>query len=156
MTTKDETTGPALRVRRLTETARLPRYAKPGDSGLDLSADCRIPVQIPPGERRAFRTGIAVEIPPGYEGQVRPRSGLAREHGVATFFGTVDAGYRGDVGVTLQNHGDEPFTVEPGDRIAQLVIAPVARCEVVEVDVLGESERGAAGFGSTGLAASDR
>jgi dUTP pyrophosphatase len=128
----------------------LPAYQSEGAAGLDLRADeaCA----LLPGERRLVPTGIAVEIPPGHEGQVRPRSGLALRHGIAIVNapGTIDADYRGEVGVILVNLGQEPFSVARGDRIAQLVIAPVVRVEVREADALADSGRGAGGFGSTG------
>jgi dUTP pyrophosphatase len=128
----------------------LPAYQTDGAAGLDLRADeaCT----LLPGERRLVPTGIAVEIPVGHEGQVRPRSGLALRHGVGMVNapGTIDADYRGEVGVILVNHGQQPFAVARGDRIAQLVIAPVVRVELLEVDALGDSDRGAGGFGSTG------
>jgi dUTP pyrophosphatase len=128
----------------------LPAYQTEGAAGMDLRADeaCT----LAPGERRLVPTGIAVEIPPGHEGQVRPRSGLALRHGVGLVNapGTIDVDYRGEVGVILVNHGQEPFSISRGDRIAQLVIAPVVRVEVREVDTLADSDRGAGGFGSTG------
>ena len=127
-----------------------PRYMTPGSAGLDLRADeaCL----LAPGERRLVPTGIAIEIPEGYEGQVRPRSGLAVRHGVGMVNapGTIDSDYRGEVAVVLVNWGRETFRVERGDRIAQLVIAPVAHVEVVVVEELAPSGRGDGGFGSTG------
>jgi len=140
-----------IEIQLLTTTAQLPRYAHFGDSGLDLSADLTAPITIHPGDRAAIPTGIAVAIPQGHEGQVRPRSGLARSLGVVAHFGTIDSGYRGEVGVTLQNLGEEPFIVHTGDRIAQLVFAPVTRADLVEVQVLPSTERGVSGFGSTGV-----
>jgi dUTP pyrophosphatase len=128
----------------------LPSYATAGAAGLDLRADeaCT----LAPGERRAVPTGIAVALPPGHEGQVRPRSGLAARHGIAMLNapGTIDEDYRGEVAVILVNLGQEPFEVRRGDRIAQLVVAPVARVEVVEAEELSETPRGTGGFGSTG------
>ena len=108
---------------------------------------------LSPGGRACVRTGLAFQLPPDAEAQVRPRSGLALKHGVTVLNapGTIDAGYRGEVCVILANFGDEPFTVEKGMRIAQVVVAPVARAEVVEVEALDATERGAGGFGSTGL-----
>lgn len=151
---REKRNGPgAIRVKRLTATAKIPTRAHDGDSGLDLHADITTPLTIRAGDRAAISTGIAVSVPKGYEAQVRPRSGLARKHGVATFLGTIDAGYIGDIGVTLLNSGRESFTVRPGDRIAQLVVMPVVLCDLVEVDDLEETERGAAGFGSTGVGA---
>jgi dUTP pyrophosphatase len=117
---------------------------------MDLAADIPGPLTLMPGERACLPSGIAVEVPPGYEGQVRPRSGLARKFGVAAFVGTIDHDYRGEIGVTLVNHGSEAVVIGPGDRIAQLVVAPVVRVELVEVAELGETVRGAGGFGSTG------
>lgn len=111
------------------------------------------PIQLGPGERRLIPTGIAVAIPSGYEGQVRPRSGLALRHGLAIVNapGTIDADYRGELKVILINLGAEPVELRHGERIAQLVVAPVAMAAVVEVDTLPESGRGAGGFGSTGV-----
>jgi dUTP pyrophosphatase len=128
----------------------LPRYETAGSAGLDLRAD--EPVSLAPGERRLVPTGLAVEIPHGHEGQVRPRSGLALRLGVGMVNapGTIDSDYRGEVGVILVNHGREPVSFARGERIAQLVIAPVVRAELVVVDELGDSSRGAGGFGSTG------
>jgi dUTP pyrophosphatase len=128
----------------------LPRYETAGSAGLDLRAD--EPVALAPGERRLVPTGLAVEIPLGFEGQVRPRSGLALRLGVGMVNapGTIDSDYRGEVGVILVNHGREPVAFARGERIAQLVIAPVARAELVLVDELGGSDRGGGGFGSTG------
>ncbi len=142
-----------LKVRKLTQSAILPAYAHPGDAGLDLCAaeSC----MLAPGERRLVRTGIAIELPAGTEGQVRPRSGLALKHGVTLLNtpGTIDEGYRGEVGIILINHGREPFRVEPGMRIAQLVIQPALRVAVAETEVLSETRRGSGGFGSTGVTA---
>jgi dUTP pyrophosphatase len=130
----------------------LPRYETALAAGLDLRADLDEPLTLASLEREAVPTGLSVEIPPGYEGQVRPRSGLALKHGVTCLNspGTIDADYRGEVKVILANLSDSPFTVQRGDRIAQLVISAVARVEVVEVDALADSARGAGGFGSTG------
>jgi len=128
----------------------LPRYMTDGAAGLDLRADEA--VSLAPGERRLVPTGLAVEIPPGHEGQVRPRSGLALRHGVGRVNapGTVDSDYRGEVGVILVNWGGAAVHLERGERIAQLVVAPVTRAEIVVADALGESGRGDGGFGSTG------
>lgn len=140
-----------LLVERLSATARLPAYAHPGDAGLDLCADAAL--TLPPGGRAAVPTGLRLRLPPGTEGQVRPRSGLALRHGVtvANAPGTIDAGFRGEVKVLLANLGQEPFAVEPGMRIAQLVVAPVLRVAVTEGPVGDATPRGAGGFGSTGL-----
>lgn len=140
-----------LRVARLREEARLPGRAHDGDAGLDLHA-CEA-AHIGPGERWSVPTGIAVEIPEEHAGLVLPRSGLAREHGISVVNspGLIDAGYRGEVSVLLLNTDPaETFRVEPGDRIAQLVIVPVAIAEPVEASSLAESARGEGGFGSSG------
>ncbi len=131
----------------------LPAYATAGAAGADLHAAVSEPLVLAPGERRAVPTGLVLEIPPGYEAQVRPRSGLALRHGVtvANAPGTVDSDYRGEVRVLLVNLGAEPFTVTRGDRIAQLVVAPVTRAEFAEAVELSGSRRGAGGFGSTGV-----
>ena len=132
----------------------LPAYQSPAAAGFDLLAavPANAPVVLAPGSRAMIPTGIAVALPPGTEGQVRPRSGLAARHGVTILNtpGTIDADYRGEVQVILINLGAETFTVERGMRIAQLVVAPVARAELREVDALDATRRGAGGFGSTG------
>ena len=128
----------------------LPEYATPASAGVDLRASegC----VIPPGGRALVPTGLRIALPEGYEAQVRPRSGLALRHGVTlpNSPGTIDADYRGEIGVILMNLGQEPFVVEPGDRIAQMVVAPVARVAWSEAEVLDATERGEGGFGSTG------
>jgi dUTP pyrophosphatase len=130
----------------------LPAYQTEGAAGLDLCAALAESLTLMPGGRRLVATGIALEIPVGFEGQVRPRSGLALRHGVGIVNspGTVDSDYRGEIGVVLINHGQEPFVVKPGDRIAQLVVTPVARAVIELVENLSETERGGAGYGSTG------
>jgi dUTP pyrophosphatase len=145
---------PVLQVRRIGDLDMpLPSYQTAGAAGLDLSAAVSEPVVIPPRERRFIKTGLAVAIPHGYEGQVRPRSGLALKHGIGIVNspGTIDSDYRGELGIVLVNHGAEPFTVEPRARIAQLVITPVARVEVTLVETLDDTVRGASGYGSTGV-----
>ncbi len=139
-----------LKVKRLSPTATLPRRAHPGDAGLDLYA--AVDLDIPPGETRLVGTAIAIELPRGTEAQVRPRSGLALKHSVTVLNtpGTIDEGYRGEVGVILINHGREPFTVHQGMKVAQLVVQPTLAVEVEETTQLGDTERGAGGFGSTG------
>jgi dUTP pyrophosphatase len=139
-----------LKVRRLTPNAILPAYAHPGDAGLDLCASADL--DIPPGEVRLVPTGIAIELPPDTEAQVRPRSGLALKHAVSVLNtpGTIDEGYRGEVGVILINHGRLPFRVTAGMRIAQLVIQRRWPVEVVETTDLSDTRRGSGGFGSTG------
>jgi dUTP pyrophosphatase len=147
---------PDLHVKLLREGAVPPSYQTEGAAGLDLVA-APLPhhpvIVIPPGQRALVPTGIAIAIPPGYEGQVRPRSGLAVKAGVTVLNapGTIDCDYRGEVGVILQNHGDQPFTVRAGDRIAQLIVAPVVRVQVEVVEALDETGRGAGGFGHTGM-----
>jgi dUTP pyrophosphatase len=140
-----------LKVARLEPGATLPTRAHDGDAGLDLYASEA--AHIGPGERWSVGTGVAVEIPAGHAGLVLPRSGLAREHGIALVNspGLIDAGYRGEIRVLLLNTDPaETFQVEPGDRIAQLVIAPIALAEPVEAESLTESTRGDGGFGSSG------
>ena len=139
-----------VKFKRVDPAAVLPAYARPGDAGMDLCA-CEEAV-LRPGERRLVRTGLVMELPQGAEAQVRPRSGLALKHGVTLLNapGTIDAGYRGEIGVILVNHGEAPFVIAPGMRIAQLVLAAVARVTVTLADELGASARGAGGFGSTG------
>jgi dUTP pyrophosphatase len=140
-----------LRFQRLREEAILPTRAHEGDAGLDLYA-CE-PAHVGPGERWSVGTGVAVEIPDDHAGLVLPRSGLAREHGIALVNspGLIDPGYRGEIRVLLLNTDPaETFRLAPGDRIAQLVVAPIASAEPVEAEVLAESVRGAGGFGSSG------
>lgn len=131
----------------------LPSYASPGSSGFDLRAAIDGEVVLRPGERLLVPTGLVLEIPPGWEGQVRPRSGLALRHGIGVVNapGTIDSDYRGEVGVILINLGEAPFELKRGDRVAQLVIAPVERIEWEEADSLEASGRGSGGFGSTGV-----
>lgn len=143
-----------LRIRRL-DHARdlpLPRYETAGAAGMDLLAAVASDFPLKPGERAIIPAGISIAVPPGHEGQVRPRSGLAAKFGVTLLNapGTIDADYRGEVGIILINHGHETFTITRGMRIAQLLIAPVAQAELEEVDDLDETARGAGGFGSTG------
>jgi dUTP pyrophosphatase len=145
---------PTLLVRRVGDVeVPLPAYQTEGSAGLDLAAALREPVILAPGERRLIPTGLAVAIPAGFEGQVRPRSGLALKHGIGMVNapGTIDSDYRGEIGVLLVNHGSEPFTVVPGARIAQLVIARVERVDVVLAPSLDDTGRGSGGYGSTGV-----
>ena len=139
-----------LEVKRLTPDAALPLYAHPGDAGMDLHANEALTLR--PGESGMVRTGIAIALPPGTEAQVRPRSGLALKHGVTILNapGTIDEGYRGEVGVILINHGPADYHVAKGMRIAQMVIQPVLCVDVVEARELSETRRGEGGFGSTG------
>ena len=135
---------------RLDPELPLPVYAEPGDAGLDLRASEA--ASIAPGERRLVPTGLAVAIPEGYAGLVLPRSGLAKQKGVTVLNapGLIDSGYRGELKVLLINHGAEAIGIERGERIAQLVIQPVARARLVEAERLPDSSRGMGGFGSTG------
>ena len=130
----------------------LPSYATVDAAGLDLLAAVAEPIELAPGARRLVPTGISIALPPGYEAQLRPRSGLALKHGVTLLNspGTIDADYRGEVGVILINLGEAPFRLQRGDRIAQLVIARAVQAQVIESTDLSETERGAGGFGSTG------
>ena len=132
----------------------LPAYQSAHAAGLDLLAAVAedAPVILSPGQRALVPTGISLALPPGYEGQVRPRSGLASKHSVTVLNapGTIDADYRGEISVLLINHGDAPFAISRGERIAQMVVAPVLRAELVPVAALPSTERGGGGFGSTG------
>jgi dUTP diphosphatase len=141
-----------VRLRRGRDALPLPRYMTPGASGMDLLADVEHEVVLAAGERRLVPTGITVAVPSGFEGQVRPRSGLAAREGVTVLNapGTIDADYRGELQVLLVNLGSAPVHIRRGDRIAQLVLAPVAAAVWHEVDRLPESARGQGGFGSTG------
>ncbi len=140
-----------VKVKCLTPDAKIPRYEHPGDSGADLVSV--IDFTLEPMQRFAFPTGISAEISMGYELQVRPRSGLALKHGVTVLNtpGTVDAGYRGEIKVILINLGSEPFQITKGQKIAQLVVAPVVHGKFEQVEELTPSQRGTGGFGSTGI-----
>jgi dUTP pyrophosphatase len=131
----------------------IPTYATVGAAGADLKARIDVPVVIAPGKRAMIPTGIRVEIPIGYEVQIRPRSGLAAKNGVTVLNtpGTIDSDYRGEIAVILINLGDEPFTVTRGMRIAQMVLAPVVQAEFVGQEALGATSRGEGGFGHTGI-----
>lgn len=139
-----------LKVKRLNDRARLPEYAHVGDAGMDLfsTKEC----VIDPGKCVLIPTGISIQLPPGTEAQIRPRSGLALKHQVTILNtpGTVDEGYRGEVGAIMVNHGSEPFHVTEGMKIAQMVVKPVAIVMVQEVEELDDTTRGEKGFGSTG------
>lgn len=141
-----------LRVLPEGEGLPLPRYMSEGAAGCDLLAAVREDVVLAPGARALISAGFSLALPQGFEAQVRPRSGLALKHGITLLNspGTIDADYRGPVAVILINHGDEPFTIRRGDRIAQMIIAPVQRARLIEVDALEPTERGRGGFGSTG------
>lgn len=145
--------NPILKIQRLRDNGLpLPCYQSAGAAGVDLLADLDAPLILAPMERRAVPTGIAIAIPVGYEGQVRPRSGRALNEGVTMVNspGTIDSDYRGELKVLAINLGPTPVTISHGDRIAQLIITPVARAEILEVADLGETARGAGGFGHTG------
>jgi dUTP pyrophosphatase len=141
-----------LRIKRLSPGAVLPQYQSSHAAGMDLHAAIDQPVNVAAGEIRLIPCGFAMAVPIGYEAQVRPRSGLATKHGISmpNTPGTIDSDYRGEVKVPLINLGREPFTIEPSMRIAQMVIAPVMRCEIEETDELNDTDRGSGGFGSTG------
>jgi len=144
--------NPSIAVKRLHPQAILPRYMTALAAGMDICATCDDIITIMPGERGLIPTGLAFAIPAGYEIQVRPRSGLAIKHGIALVNspGTIDADYRGEVKIIIINHGQEPFTVKTGDRIAQLIVAPVCQAVLNEVAELDETVRGEGGFGHTG------
>jgi dUTP pyrophosphatase len=150
-------TSPTLRIIRLAHSAGLPlpAYETTGAAGLDLRAALPDgePVTVAPGERAALPTGICIAVPEGFEAQIRPRSGLALRHGITCLNspGTIDADYRGEIKIILVNLGSEPVTFHRGDRVAQMVIAPVARAILVETETLDKTTRGGGGFGSTGL-----
>ncbi len=135
------------------EDLPLPAYETPHAAGMDLRASVQTPLTLAPGERALVPTGLHIALPAGYEAQVRPRSGLAIRHGVTMLNspGTIDADYRGEIRVVMVNLGNEPFTVQRGDRIAQLVVAPVAKAQWEAVDALDETSRGDGGFGHTGV-----
>jgi dUTP pyrophosphatase len=136
------------------EGLALPAYQSADAAGLDLLAavPADVPVVLAPGKHVMVPTALTIALPPGYEAQVRPRSGLAAKHGITVLNspGTVDADYRGEINVLLINHGDAPFTIRRGERIAQMVIAPVVQAELVPVATLSSTARGSGGFGSTG------
>jgi dUTP pyrophosphatase len=144
-----------LKVKRLegSEDLPLPAYESEGSSGMDIRACVKEPLMLGPGEIRLIPTGLVFSLPPGYEAQVRPRSGLALRHGIGMVNspGTIDSDYRGEVGVILVNWGTEPYRIERGHRIAQLVISRVSRAEVMEVVEVDETPRGEGGFGHTGV-----
>jgi dUTP pyrophosphatase len=151
-----------VRVKRLPhgKDLPLPTYQTASSAGLDLQAAIapQTTLVIEPGSRELVPTGLAIELPEGFEAQIRPRSGLALKKGVTLVNtpGTIDADYRGEIGVIVINHGAEPFEIVRGDRIAQMIVAPVVQARLVEVDELSSSDRGAGGFGSTGVSHSLR
>lgn len=131
----------------------LPSYSTPLSAGMDIRANLNEPITLQPGERRLIPTGIFIALPEGYEAQIRPRSGLALKHGITVLNspGTIDADYRGEVGIILINHSDKAFVIEDGERVGQMVVAQYSRVEWNETDSLDETERGAGGFGHTGV-----
>ncbi len=143
-----------VRIKRLRPIGSqpLPRYMTASAAGMDLYADLEDEILLSPGMRTVVPTGIAIAVPEGYEAQIRPRSGLALNHGVTLVNspGTIDADYRGEIGIILINHGSAPFLIRSGERIAQMIVAPVVRAELVEVDELDDTRRGSGGFGHTG------
>ena len=131
----------------------LPSYSTPLSAGMDIRANLEEPITLQPGERRLIPTGLFIAQPEGYEAQIRPRSGLAIKHGITVLNspGTIDADYRGEVGIILINHSDKAFVIEDGERVGQMVVAQYSRVEWNETDTLDETERGAGGFGHTGV-----
>jgi len=138
-----------IKIKKLEATATLPNYAHPGDAGMDFYANET--VTISPNERKIISTGIAMAIPQGYVGLFWDKSGLASNHGLKTMAGVIDASYRGEIKILLHNLSNKPYLVEKGNKIAQMLIQPVEQREVVEVEDLNDTSRGADGFGSTGL-----
>ena len=142
-----------VKVKKLHPNAIVPRYMTEHAAGMDLCTVADEPIVLEPGERTLLPTGLAMEIPPGYEGQVRPRSGLALKKGITLVNspGTIDADYRGEIGIIIINHGNEAVEIMPGDRVAQLIVAPVTRAALIEVEGLNDTGRNSGGFGHTGL-----
>ena len=142
-----------VRIKRIGTQSGLPNYETLGSAGMDLSASLKETVVLEPGERQLIPTGIAIQLPQGYEAQVRPRSGLAVKYGIGMVnsIGTIDSDYRGEIKVPLINHGSEPFVIQPGDRIAQMIVARYERVEWEQVEDLDDTERGEGGFGHTGI-----
>ena len=148
-------TSPTLQIFRVRHSAVIPHYATQGAAGLDLTADLDAPVVLEPLGRARIPTGLIIALPPGHEGQVRPRSGLAAKHGITVLNapGTIDEDYRGELAVLLVNLSNVPFTISHGERIAQLIVAPVSQVTIAvreTLNDLGETVRGHGGFGSTG------
>jgi dUTP pyrophosphatase len=144
-----------IKVRRLGDNGDLPlpSYESDGSSGMDIRASLREPAMLQPGEITFIPTGLAVSVPPGYEAQIRPRSGLALKHGIGMVNspGTIDSDYRGEIGIIVINWGQKPFTIRRGDRIAQMIITRVCRADLMEVEVLDSTQRGEGGFGHSGV-----
>ena len=151
-TGRKEMEGPVIRIKKKDAGVSLPGYESSGAAGMDIKAFIAGDLVIPPLGRTKVPTGLFIEIPDGFEAQIRPRSGLAQKYGVSVLNapGTIDSDYRGELEVILVNLGEEPFTIRNNDRIAQMIIAPIARASVSEADFLSETERGSGGFGSTG------
>lgn len=141
-----------VRIKKLDPKAIIPKYATEGAAGMDLHACLNEPMRLYQGQQTLIPTGLAMEIPPGYEGQIRPRSGLSLKHGITVLNapGTVDSDFRSDIGVVLINHHCRPYDLQPGERMAQIVFSKVSVVNFEEVDELRETDRGAGGFGSTG------
>ncbi|OGH99200.1 MAG: deoxyuridine 5'-triphosphate nucleotidohydrolase [Candidatus Melainabacteria bacterium RIFOXYA12_FULL_32_12] len=141
-----------LKVRRLEHNISLPEYATQGSAGMDLTAAISEPVEFKPFERKLIPTGIIIELPHGFEAQIRPRSGLSIKHGMTLVncVGTIDEDYRGEVCVPMINLSQETYTIQPGDRIAQMIIAPVQKADIIEIEELTATARSSGGFGSTG------
>ena len=141
-----------LKIKKISPLAQLPQYATEGAAGMDLYAANEIPITLMPLERHLIPLGFTMELPSGYEAQIRPRSGMAIKHGItlSNCVGTVDEDYRGEVGVGIINLSDKPYEIKAGDRIAQMVIAPVVKAQIIEADELLATKRGEGGFGSTG------
>ncbi len=141
-----------LKIKKLKNCTGMPSYQTKGAAGMDLHAGIDSPIEIMPMERKLIPTGISIELPSGYEAQIRPRSGLSIKHGITLIncVGTIDEDYRGEICVGMINLSDKPYTISSGERIAQMVISPVVQAKVVEVETLCETQRGAGGFGSTG------
>ena len=142
-----------VKIKRLKNDLPLPVYESEGSSGMDIRADVNEPALLKPGEIKFIPTGLAVSVPPGYEAQIRPRSGLALNHGIGMVNspGTIDSDYRGEIGIILINWGTAPFIVKRGDRIAQMIIARVFHADFIETDDLDATPRGQGGFGHTGI-----
>lgn len=141
-----------LKILKLENNIKLPFYATKGAAGMDLTAGISIPLEFKPLERKLIPTGIIIELPEGYEAQIRPRSGLSIKFGMTLIncVGTIDEDYRGEVCIPLVNLSNETYTVQPGERVAQMIISPVHRVEITEINELTDTERSSGGFGSTG------
>lgn len=146
------TNQPELKIERLPHCVSLPAYATQGAAGMDLTAAIKEPVTLESLDRTLIPTGLKIQLPKGYEAQIRPRSGMAIKHGItlSNCVGTIDEDYRGEVCIGIINLSKETYTIQPGDRIAQMVVAPVQQVEITEVNSLDETARASGGFGSTG------